>query len=419
MRRREFLERSFGTMGAAWLAGSLPWNALAHAPAEDRFFVSLHIENGWDITLATDPWLASTKPANEDMFIEYDPSQVIRPAGLPLGPSGAPLAPFADRITIINGVLAGLTDNGHEAHATYMKTGSGSGSRPEVTLHLAEAASHTSFGVLSADGRPFRASSRQLITSISSIASLLEDGRGGGDGLDIEGPSSPLEKAKRRIAGSTEELAALRTRIIETEKYMREAGALVGTLATFQPTIGACFLNGMSRQACLRMSANLDTHGAHEGNHRVTLGTALTDVANMFRAFRAVPYGNTGESLFDRTTFMITSEFSRTAALNASLGKDHNPLTNSVILAGRGIRGGTVCGASKLITRAQSPTTLSYHIAQGFDFDSQRPVENRNEKTSVLLPENVIVTIEKLMGVPRSWSTLQYRGFRGLDSILT
>jgi uncharacterized protein (DUF1501 family) len=46
---------------------------------------------------------------------------------------------------------------------------------------------------------------------------------------------------------------------------------------------------------------------------------------------------------------VVISEFARTPALNGARGKDHNPMTNSVLFAGHGIQKGKTVRASLLI----------------------------------------------------------------------
>jgi hypothetical protein len=50
--------------------------------------------------------------------------------------------------------------------------------------------------------------------------------------------------------------------------------------------------------------------------------------------------------LLDETLVICMGEFGRTPRVNRFAGRDHWPFVQSVLLAGAGIRGGTVCGAS-------------------------------------------------------------------------
>jgi uncharacterized protein (DUF1501 family) len=78
------------------------------------------------------------------------------------------------------------------------------------------------------------------------------------------------------------------------------------------------------------------------------------DVAAALDYLAATPYDET-RSLLDFTTVMINSEMSRTMRQLAAdsvdrTGTDHNPFTNTVLLAGKDVRGGLVLGASDFQT---------------------------------------------------------------------
>lgn len=50
--------------------------------------------------------------------------------------------------------------------------------------------------------------------------------------------------------------------------------------------------------------------------------------------------------LLDETLVVVLSEMGRTPHINANAGRDHWTYCYSTLLAGAGIRGGSVCGAS-------------------------------------------------------------------------
>jgi uncharacterized protein (DUF1501 family) len=64
--------------------------------------------------------------------------------------------------------------------------------------------------------------------------------------------------------------------------------------------------------------------------------------------------------LLDRTLVIWAGEFGRTPSVNAAGGRDHWPMGFSVALAGGGIRGGTVIGATDPDGRAdpKDPATV-------------------------------------------------------------
>jgi hypothetical protein len=80
--------------------------------------------------------------------------------------------------------------------------------------------------------------------------------------------------------------------------------------------------------------------------------------------------------LLDSTLVIMTGEFGRTPAINKNAGRDHWGPANTVLLAGGGVKGGRVIGATDKI--AAYPT-----------LDRQTP-------------ENVAATIYETLGLPRS-----------------
>ena len=75
--------------------------------------------------------------------------------------------------------------------------------------------------------------------------------------------------------------------------------------------------------------------------------------------------------MLDSTLVMVTSEFGRTPNINSREGRDHHPRAWSVVLAGGGIRGGVVHGATddrgdkviaKPVTIANLLATMLSHL---------------------------------------------------------
>jgi uncharacterized protein (DUF1501 family) len=64
------------------------------------------------------------------------------------------------------------------------------------------------------------------------------------------------------------------------------------------------------------------------------------------QAFAALIGDLSERGLLDETMVMISSEFGRTPKINRNAGRDHWPKVFSVVLAGGGIRGGTIYGTS-------------------------------------------------------------------------
>ncbi|MEJ7637157.1 MAG: DUF1501 domain-containing protein [Singulisphaera sp.] len=76
-------------------------------------------------------------------------------------------------------------------------------------------------------------------------------------------------------------------------------------------------------------------------------------------AFSALIGDLDDRGLLDETLVIAMGEFGRTPKLNASGGRDHWPRVFSVVLAGGGVRGGQVIGASDRVgeSPADHPVT--------------------------------------------------------------
>lgn len=82
-----------------------------------------------------------------------------------------------------------------------------------------------------------------------------------------------------------------------------------------------------------------DTHGGLLGRYKQI-------VPPMDRGFAALVADLSGRGLLERTLVVNTGEFGRTPAINKDAGRDHWPNVYTTVLAGGGVRGGVVHGAS-------------------------------------------------------------------------
>ncbi len=89
-----------------------------------------------------------------------------------------------------------------------------------------------------------------------------------------------------------------------------------------------------------------------------------------------------GRGLLDETLVVVMSEMGRTPRVNGNGGRDHWTYCYSVLLAGAGVRGGTVCGASDaqaafVKDRPVSPAEICATIYHCLGVDPQLPVYDR------------------------------------------
>ena len=387
--RRQFLLANLGLVAASGM-GLLPFQSMAEGEAK-KFFLLIRLQGGWDVTLGPDPWTEERRPSESDMFVEYRHDELLNVGGVFLGPSCAPLVPYAGELSVINGILLSSSDNGHTAAMDYISSGNGQGKAPDLPVELHVASGETPYGILSTSRLNLAGRRTNYVRASDILAARNQPDPA--DALEgvVQDPRTPLERAVDEVLDTRETTLVLRQQL---QEFARQ-GAL-----SDEHVAAACFLSGACEQAEIDyFRLNLDTHGSHERNHLNELRKGFDYVASIFRLFKNLPFGE--GSLFDHTTFMIVSEFARTPALNGSKGKDHNPMTNSVILAGAGIRGGVTVNRSLLIEAARSRSGASYHMASPFDFATGRPAESR-EGAKFIYPENVAITVANAVGADLS-----------------
>jgi hypothetical protein len=87
--------------------------------------------------------------------------------------------------------------------------------------------------------------------------------------------------------------------------------------------------------------------------------------------------------LLDETLVVMMSDFGRTPRVNAAAGRDHWTSCYTVVFAGAGIRGGTVCGASDghaayVKDRAVRPADICATVYHCLGIDPDMPVQDRS-----------------------------------------
>jgi hypothetical protein len=92
-----------------------------------------------------------------------------------------------------------------------------------------------------------------------------------------------------------------------------------------------------------RVQVDFDAWDTHTNNFAILRENKLP---GLDQTFSALMEDLQGRGLLDETLVVVMSEMGRTPRLNPAGGRDHWTFCYSVLFAGAGIRGGTVCGAS-------------------------------------------------------------------------
>lgn len=409
MDRRDFLIRSGLAAGAFSLGGALMPRAAKAAEATDRYFVFCYFEGGWDALLSLDP----RDPAefSEANMVEtgiqpgYDrlpgrfSRQSINAGPFTLGPCVGELAALGDRFSVIRGInMATLT---HEVGRRYFITGK----TPAGLTARGSSIASVAATQLAGDGAPDRPvphlahrvesfnvdqpafATAMPVAAVGHMQYILQDTLGIPTGIrpNVRGALGSYW-AKRRdyapgrgasasaIADAYRENRARARDVVTTALYSQfqfDNPALAGVrshygldAAPLESPQGRAALaaqalrSGLSRVVSVVLADGLDTHDNTWANEQSTrLADGFTALARLITDLEQSE-APSGGSLLSKTTLVAFSEFTRTPRLNARGGRDHH-LGNCALIAGGGIRGGQVMGASSDVGMGPLPVDLS------------------------------------------------------------
>ena len=412
MERRQFLK--YISALPSWALATevinfFPENLLANVSPNEtlqnpHFFVLILVNGGMDVTLGLEPRIHQAGEDQKDVFIEYRPEQIIQAGNLRLGPAAEALKNYHQDLAIVNGINM-RRDAGHLSSLEYIASGNGDGTKAYLPVEIGQAMKSIGLAGVIQNSAIRLGNYEVAVTELQNIFS--------------ESLNSEKQNENRFLGNWSKNPSVYEMAINNYKKLRLPLQKISRELANKNPNqslhelppeklISKIFQNKLSYQAVISLNDNLDTHSNHAGkdgvpgSHWMAQSQVWAQVAEFFKAFKNTEF-NKG-SLFDSTTFMVASEFSRTPFLNNSNGKDHNPYTNSVLLAGRKIKGGTTVGSSHIIKRTNSKSSL--HIATPLDYSNGNLVtiadsqSLNNKKVNFIYPENLARTLVHGFGNP-------------------
>jgi hypothetical protein len=395
MNRRHFLKNTASLLALNGLTQLMPAISFA-LQSQDQYLVIFELDGGADVSLGLDPWTSEQRPLDTDYFLEYTHGDLVQVGNVLYGPAMNDIRNVLSDFSVVRGVFLAESDNGHAAAEAMMKSGNGSGKFPDLAIEFA--AMHEdddNFGVLTSSSlnQLDRNVNQQQIGALGSLQSGSFNsplGRGGA-----------LGNARQDLVRKSEQISRftkLRDQLIGSDYnnyQLREQASIVAALAT-----------GVSRSVNYKgqsQNGGLDTHSNHVGTHMNTQAQYWKQLGDLIKILKSVPTAD-GQTIFDKTTIVAFSEFARTPALNAAKGKDHNPLTNSVLVSGPGFKKGTAVGGSRIVNRRISSTGLPYHVAVPCDLNTGRVATRREEFSmgDIITPEMIMATVADGMGLSRN-----------------
>ncbi len=165
---------------------------------------------------------------------------------------------------------------------------------------------------------------------------------------------------------------------------------------------GQAMVNGVSNVVSVELANGLDDHFDLFNQQAVSQRDGWDALGRLIAYLKAKTIPGSSKSFWERTSLMVFSEFSRTPLINARDGRDHH-LVSSCVLAGPGIKGNTVFGASS----DAGMQAQKWNFATGaVDATAGRPIR----------PSDVHATLLQSMGL--SYSHLSNQSPAPLQKIL-
>ena len=326
------------------------------APPRERKFLFFFAGGGWDTTTVHDP-----KFGDDAGAVDMDAGTFLGGQGALRWTAGADRPAVSRyferwgwRSSIINGIDTHCV--GHGAATRSMLTGSVVSSLSDWPTLLASQTKvafsmpHVVFG-----GPSFAGIRGASLVRGGDVSLLDLNGREAGqmDGLAACLVDAPVHSRLDRFVLSKTGLVGPRggeglgtlQRATKPEGRESEAGPGRETLGLLDQAVRATELmrRGLSRCAMLRIPGSYDTH---ENNvSQVSQQDAFYDTLDRLMLYMSMTRGHTSPSLLDEVVVVAMSDLGRTPRLNGVGGKDHWPI-GSMMVAGPGVRGGRVIGAT-------------------------------------------------------------------------
>jgi uncharacterized protein (DUF1501 family) len=406
--------------------------------APPRYLLSIVASGGLDNTMMFDARpLAMTAAGKIHNPLGADPTPWVGANGQTAlaASSASALFPLRDRFSVVNGVVMSTSFDGHDQNTNLLLAGnpfggpslladaSGSGAAPLDYVRLGDVP-----GAALDDSRTIplgEAGLAQLVGGVGALDALAPS-------LDdfLHSESAALgDPATRFGAGATAfDDATAGSRDLRQRIRAIQLGSETDPLDQQLAVVREIFRLDIARGALLEIDgADLffDNHAAQnakaQGPSFVTLCERL---ARVFQYLAATPY-DSSHALIDVTTVVVGTEFGRTMRQLGrpidDTGTDHNPLSNSILVGGAGIKGGLVLGASDFQTADE--TLSGAHLAldpdavkvmgRPFDFAAGAPRADQPATFAAgdyLQIASIVNTLYSLFGVDKSKWRLVERG---------
>jgi hypothetical protein len=438
MRKKTSLSRRdlLFSAGALGLTLMLPRKAVRAEIARDkRFLLDIIVPGGLDQTMLFDarPLAMTTagaihNPLNQDpMPFSGSNGQAALTAS-----TAAPLMAVRDRFSIVNGIIMSTAFDGHDQNTNVLLSGSPFGGTSFHTPLNAETPApldYVRFGQVFATLQDTKAVEltppglKRLVEGVGTLSGMspVVDRYLAKETAALGDPYDRFGAGVLALDDSTTASKTLQTRLAGIS-LPEEGDPLEGQLAVLKEV----FRLGIARGAMMVMETDdilgFDTHSPGDAQAQGPRYTDLaTKLARVF-TFLANTAFEGAQSLLEVTTVMVSSEFGRTMRQDfapiTDTGTDHNPLSNSVLIGGAGIKSGLVIGASDFQSATEQLSGAHMELdfqrvkvmGRPFDFTTGMPRADKPATyvaTDYLHIASVVNTLFAAFGVDqRSWRSV-------------
>lgn len=467
--RRQFLVRGSRSLFSLGLLSS-PWLGLASAfadgtasatpaSADAHFFLQILTPptSGADCSYLFDARpLAMTQAGKLQNYLGVEPQAWTGSNGQSTWATSLvdPLAPYRDRFSILNGVHMATGFDGHDQNMNFLLTGNPFGGEcfiphlnrlaPGATTPLDALQKGNITALLKNTGSSVPLTAASALNLVNRLRALQP----------LDPSSKLLQFIDSRMAANSQGTSRFELGASAMRSALAEAPALGDQLRQVQldPTVqddfpgfvslmSQAFRIGASRSAIIVVALDdndtFDTHDVDSARLQPrAFKNYVSKLAQIFKLLADTPFDGT-RSLWDVTTVMVASEFSRSMRQSGKpidqTGTDHNPLNNSILIGGKGIKPGLVIGESDY--RTPTETLSGAHRSMGsadsrlmgrpFDFQTLLPradLPAGYQASDYLTVHSLVNTLYKRFGVPASaYRTLSRGGPAAatLDGLLT
>jgi hypothetical protein len=395
-KRRTFL-KCLGGLGGLGLAAMVhpTMRALASGGTGDDYFIFIHAQGGWDVTLSLDPRNeakglmnpASTENTNitgitqwvsQPLDGSYETFKMVTPSGskLTFGPAIGDLAAHYDKLTVINGLAQNTVSHpdGTVFSATGRHLAGGRVPASSIDTMIADTLGREAIipvlsarfpsslvGALDPRVQPL------IVDGVGTVGKVLSRSEVFTSDDDRTAVTGLLTDEANEIAGRSEYAGAYQGFALQLgslEKLLDpkiKAIFSAASLQTLHPEFnykgrfqGANAVNAAFAIEAFKLNVarcvsfqlgGLDTHSSNYQNQAMIQQELFNVVAALRTTLESTPHPSGTGMLADRTHVLVVSEFCRTPQINLGMGRDHYP-NNSALVISPKFKGNTSFGSS-------------------------------------------------------------------------